>query len=60
MNAFSGLNSRVNGGNKFTNIENQNGDDIANVFAANCFRTKHDGDGPPESETVHEKQRELR
>ena len=56
MNTFSGLNSRVNGGNKFTDVENQNGDDIANVFAANCFRTKHDGDGPPEAETVHEKQ----
>jgi len=42
MYAFSSLNSRVNGGNKFTDVENQNGDDIANVFTAQCFRSKHD------------------
>ena len=60
MNAFSSLNSRVNGGNKFTNIENQNGNNIANVFTTQRFRAEHDGDGPPESKAVHEKQRELR
>ena len=59
MYAFSSLNSRVNGGNKFTDVENQNGDDIANVFTAQCFWTKHNRDGPPESKAVHEKQREL-
>ena len=56
MNAFSSLNGSVNGSNKFTDIEEQNGNDVANVFAAKRFRTKHDRDGPPESKAVHEKQ----
>jgi len=55
MNAFSCLNSSVNGCNKFANVENQNGNNIANVFTTQRFRAEHDGDGPPESKTIHEK-----
>ena len=56
MNAFSCLNGSVNGSNKFTDIKNQHCNDITNVFAAYGFWAEHDGDCPPESKAVDEKQ----
>lgn len=60
MFAFPGLDGCVNGSNKFNQVKNYNGNNIGNVSIGYYLITEKNRNRPPESNAVHEQQRELR
>lgn len=60
MFAFSGLDSSIYGCSKLRYIENNDGEQIRNVFVANQCRAPYNAYGPPKAKTISKKHRKLR
>lgn len=59
MMAFSRLNGAIDRGNKFSDIENQNGDQVSEVFVGKFAFCQDKIDRPPKEHAVERHQRNL-
>ena len=52
MLAFSGLNSSMNGGNEFNDVNHNSHCYVSEVIIRKDFMTKKNGNGPPKTITI--------
>lgn len=60
MNAFSGLDSRVNGRDEFGNVKEDGNKEVGKIGITDVFFCKKNRNGPPKTNTVYDKYGELR
>jgi hypothetical protein len=60
MNAFSGLDSRVNGRDEFGNVKEYGNKEVGKIGITDVFFGKKDRNGPPKTYTIYHKYGKLR
>ena len=59
MLSLTGLHRRVNGIDKIGQIESNDGEHIGNITVRDLFRAKQNGNGPPETISIHDHDQDL-